>query len=159
MCFYEDSQSAYIFSPITAPDAAPVNVLAEAYDTRRIRLLWGPPPVHLRHGVIRKYSVLYYPIEQPERLFIFDVFSGIEVLLLMPLGPGVSYSISVAAVTVEKGPFSEAVIQRTYSLPPEFAPHPPTTISGFDATEHTIPLQLPPTNDITQFRYTLTRII
>ena len=80
------------------------------------------------------------------------MFSGTEVLLVMPLGPGVSYTVSVAAVTVDKGPFSEPVIQQTYPVPPMFAPEPPSTISGFDPTEHTIPVQLPRVNNLTQFR-------
>ena len=145
--------NASITSPLTAPEAAPENVLAEAYDTERIRLSWGPPSAHLRNGIIRKYLILYHPTTDPDNSHISNVFSGTEVLLLMPLGPGVSYTISVTAVTVEQGPFSEAVIQQTYPIPPMFATEPPSTIPGFDATEHTIPVQLPHVNNLTQFRY------
>ena len=129
-----------------------MGVGAEAHDTRRIRVFWQPLPQDLQNGLIRKYSVLYHPTFDPRDLYATEVTSGTEVLLVMPRGEGVSYSIRVAAVTVEVGPFSEAVVQQTYPRPPAFSSGPPTIVPGFNATENTIPIQLPAVN-ITQFRF------
>ena len=138
---------------LTAPEGAPGNVIAEAYDTERIWLSWSPPNTSLHNGIIRKYSIVYHPVAQPNNTSIFntDVASSAGVLLRMPLGPGTSYNFSVAANTIKIGPLSAGVIQQTYPEPPVFYSGPPTTISGVDATESTIPVQLPPVN-YTQFR-------
>lgn len=128
-------------------------MIAEAHDTERIRLSWSPLPTYLRNGIIQQYLILYHPVSQPTNSYVFNVSTGTEVLLLMPLGAGVSYNISVSAVTIAgRGPFSKGVVQQTYSLPPVFNSDPPKTISGFDASKSTIPLELP-SADFNQMRY------
>lgn len=97
------------------------------------------------------YYILYYPISQPNNLYVSNVLPNDEVILTMPVGEGVSYNISVAAETVEIGPFSKGIVQQTYPRPPAFISGPPIIVPGFDATENTIPVQLPDIN-ITQFR-------
>lgn len=137
----------------TAPGSAPENVTAEAYDTYRIRVSWSPLPLLLRNGIILQYSVLYRPMSPPDRSYIFNVSNKTEALLLMPLDPGVSYNIRVSAETIAgRGPFSKGVIQQTYNLPPVFNSDPPKTLSGFDASANTIPLELPSV-DFNQIRY------
>lgn len=146
------------FSSDVVPGSAPENVTAEAYDTDRIRVSWSPLPPHLRNGIILQYSVLYHPISLPDRSYVFNVSNKTEALLLMPLDPGVNYSISVSAETsVGRGPFSEEVIQQTYNLPPAFNSDPPKTISGFDASTNTIPLELPSV-DFNRIRYRVIKL-
>lgn len=128
-------------------------MIAEAYDTERIRVSWSPLPLRRRNGIILQYSVLYRPISPPDSSHVFNVSNGTEVLLLLPLGAGISYSFRVSAETIAgRGPFSERVIQQTYHLPPAFNSDPPKTVSGLDATTNTIPLELPSV-DFNQIRY------
>ena len=131
-----------------------MNIVVEAVDTQSVKISWSPPPTHLQNGIIRNHLILYHPVASPDHFFVSEVASGVsEALLSMPPGPGVSYNFTVAAVTVARGPFSEGVIQQTYSLAPAFPRDPPRTVSGFNATRTTIPIQLPSVN-ITRFRYT-----
>ena len=76
---------------------------------------------------------------------------GTEADLDLPMGPGVSYRIRLAAFTLARGPFSEGVIQMTYPLPPSFSSGPPIIVPGVGETKNTIALQLPFVNT-TQFR-------
>ena len=137
----------------TAPTAPPQAVRAEAYDTNTLRISWQPPLRDFQNGVIQKYHILYHPISEPGSLYHSSSESpNDDEVLLESLGEGVRYNISVAAETVEIGPYSKGIIQQTYPRPPAFISGPPIIVPGFDATENTIPVQLPAIN-ITQFRY------
>lgn len=125
--------------------------MAEAKDTDKIRVSWSPPTADLRNGVIRSYSIFYHPITDPSLSSILNNLLETEADLDLPLGPGISYSISVAASTVARGPFSEGVIQMTYPLPPSFPSSPPIIVPGIKTTRKTLPVQLPLVN-ATQFR-------
>ena len=126
--------------------------MAEAKDTDKIRLSWSPPAPGLTNGVIRSYSIIYHPTADPTQLSILNNLPGTEADLDLPMGPGVSYRIRVAAFTIARGPFSEGVIQMTYPLPPSFSSGPPIIVPGVEETKNTIALQLPFVNT-TQFRY------
>ena len=125
--------------------------MAESLDTNRIRLTWSPPPTHLQNGVVRAYSILYHPTSDSSLPSILNDVSETQTVLDLPLGGGISYTLRIAAVTVARGPFSDGVVQKTYSLPPSFSSGPPVIAAGSDTTQHTLPIQLPPVN-ITQFR-------
>ena len=135
----------------TAPEAAPDNIIAEALDTDKIKLSWSPPPPHLQNGVIHSYSVLYTPTTNSTLTFSITNVSDTEVVISHSLEAGVSYNISVAAVTVARGPYSEGVVQTTYPLPPSIS-GPPIVVPGVELTPHTLAVQLPLVN-ISQFRY------
>ena len=126
--------------------------MAEAKGTDKIRVSWSPPAPGLTNGVIRSYSIIYHPTADPTLSSILNNLPGTEADLDLPMGPGVSYSIRVAAFTVARGPFSEGVIQMTYPLPPSFSSGPPIIVPGVEETKNTITLQLPFVNT-TQFRY------
>lgn len=115
--------------------------MAEALDTHSIRLTWEPPPTDKQNGVIVEYIIHYYVVSDPQSSATCNTTS-LE-LTLEELEAGTEYSISIAAVTVSLGPFSNELTQQTIMQPPLFPPEPPTISSRIDITENTIPIVLP----------------
>ena len=140
------------FPHYPAPEAAPRNVVAEALDTHRIRLSWEPPPTDRQNGNIVDYIIHYYMASDPQSNVTCNTSNSSRKFILEGLEAGTEYSISIAAVTVSSGPFSNAVNQQTIMQPPSFPPEPLKTFSGIDITENTIPIVLPLVDE-TQFRY------
>ena len=123
-------------SPHPAPEVAPGNIMAVAEDTSSISLSWSPPPAHLQNGVRRNYIIHYHPTFDPAVVSVLNVGADASSTRLTDLTPGTEYNITMAAVTVAFGPFSEGVVQRTYPLDLPTLPA-PQIIPGFDTTGST----------------------
>lgn len=67
---------------------------------------WDPPSTHLHNGIIREYFVEIMKETESE---VIVHRAGTTTLVIDDLHPDTSYSIRVAAHTVEVGPFSDPV--------------------------------------------------
>jgi hypothetical protein len=101
--------------PESAPILPPANISILILSPRQIFVLWTPPEKNARNGVIRMYIVNVTSNE------IYSETSDTSNITLTVL-PFRHYHISVAAVTVETGPFSENVAVETPEDSPTAAP-------------------------------------
>lgn len=69
-------------------------------------MMWSPPPSSDHNGIIRSYSIKVTAIDDinADEEFSFTSFS--TTFNTSVLSPFTSYSVQVAAVTVEEGPFT-----------------------------------------------------
>ena len=93
-----------------APNSAPANVAAVTVSSTVIQVSWDPLAYEDRNGIIRHYTVQVN--EQQTGLTILTN-STTESHSLSHLHPAYTYIISVAAVTVERGPFSSTITATT----------------------------------------------
>ena len=93
-----------------APSGPPVNVTVHEVTSTSLHLVWSEPAPENRNGIIRLYVVIV--------MSIFDGHAhnysvhGTE-LTLVSLKPFTDYECSVAASTIELGPFSSPVLIKT----------------------------------------------
>lgn len=92
------------------PSGVPVNVSAVAVTPRTIQVAWDPLLTHERNGLVLYYVVMV-TVEQTHFTFTLNVTS--TSISIPDLHPSYSYSIEVAAVTINVGPFSEPLIVTT----------------------------------------------
>ena len=78
--------------------------------SRRIDVNWDPVPSHQQNGPITHYIIM---TSSQETSTTFRVNGTSTSATLTNLHPSYIYSIQVAAVTTQTGPFSEAVIATT----------------------------------------------
>lgn len=73
-------------------------------------ITWEEPMNELVNGIIRRYDVKVYEVETNTTTITDTVDDHIA---LTSLHPYYQYHISVAAVTIERGPFSSPVLVKT----------------------------------------------
>ena len=95
---------------IIAPTAAPLQVRVSSFDAVSISLVWEPPPFSDRNGEIVQYHIR---ITEQESHSQFPYSTQQQQYTLSNLHPYYTYLISIAAETVEIGPFSSDLQQRT----------------------------------------------
>ena len=89
---------------LVAPVSAPHITFIQALDSSTVVIRWIPPVVESRNGQIRYYQVRIVR-NATEKL----VYENTTVAVLVSLIPSYTYTFSVAAVTVNIGPFSNAI--------------------------------------------------
>ena len=91
------------FLCVPAPRAAPVGLTAENVSSRAISLNWQPPPISSHNGVIQEYRL--HVLETNTKNEIYYKSQSTKMTLDY-LHPYYNYQISVAAVTVDVGPYA-----------------------------------------------------
>ena len=90
----------------TAPSVAPSALNLQSYTSQSITLSWESPPEEDINGVLRKFIIRIYEHETGN---IFTESSDDEQTTLPDLHPYYTYSVAVAAQTVDTGPFSNNI--------------------------------------------------
>ena len=85
-----------------APSASPLSVSITVVDSKSLFMTWFPPPVLDHNGIIRSYLIKISTNSNMELSFS----TQLTVFNTSVLKPYTSYSVQVAAVTVDTGPFS-----------------------------------------------------
>ena len=99
-----------MFIPITAPSAAPQNLIGSAQSDTIIDLTWTSPPAADINGIIRYYSIL---VEESETGRSWS-FTHIEPEISVgSLHPYYNYECDVAGFTVGLGPYSNSTVIQT----------------------------------------------
>ena len=101
-----------LFLLSVAPDSPPQNFTADVLNSTAVFLQWSPPTLDQQNGVIRKYHIRQ-----------FETVTGIVTrymrggnfteLLIGSLHAYYQYQFTIAAETVEQGPFSNPVTVTT----------------------------------------------
>ena len=99
----------YAFPP--APSTPPEEVQVSALDSRTLLLTWEPPENRSRNGIIQRYHI---NITEVDTMSSFLLETTSLSIVVDNLHPYYTYDCSVAAETVELGPFS---IVTTITLP------------------------------------------
>ena len=96
-----------------APDGTPYNLTVVEVTSEQAMLSWDPPHSHLHNGIIREYLVQV--VATVEELGGSSSEEGVihrtstTSALLAGLHPDYSYSVRVAARTVQVGPYTDPV--------------------------------------------------
>ena len=90
-----------------APSGAPFNLTAMAINSTSIHLIWLPPDEEQHNGDIRHYNIRIVELHSGRE---FQLNSTNISTVYTGLHPAYTYSFSVAAVTVEIGPYSDSAI-------------------------------------------------
>jgi receptor-type tyrosine-protein phosphatase Q len=94
-----------------APNGPPLNITIDEIEATSIVLLWQPP--NDTTGIIRSYVVMYNE----------DSITTMHPnITLTSLGSFTSYNVSIAAVTIQQGPFSDHLYIKTLSDFPSSSP-------------------------------------
>lgn len=99
-----------IFSS-TVPSSSPQNYTIEAIDSRTILLAWNPPNIEDQNGIIRQYLARIVETETETEIQVAT--NQTSSLNVTGLHPHYTYQVSIAAVTIGVGPFTEAKTVRT----------------------------------------------
>ena len=95
---------------LLAPSGAPRSVAADEVTSTSIALSWDPPPIDEHNGVIAIYILRVSVQETGTRM---EVQTEATHYVFSFLHPYYTYSTSIAAVTVDSGPFSDPYTVRT----------------------------------------------
>ena len=106
----------YIFYSIfyflhTAPSAAPNDFNVETPTSTSLLLSWTPPPEDSQNGIIRSYVVNITRVDAVNDVMVHSTTAS--SLIVGGLEPFTSYQCSVAAVTINQGPFTISVVVQT----------------------------------------------
>ena len=93
-----------------APSSAPTGVVAVTVSSTVIEITWNSLPFENRNGIVRYYTIR---VNELQTGLIIQTNSTTESLSLGNLHPAYTYTVSVAAVTIERGPFSSTVTTDT----------------------------------------------
>ncbi len=108
----------------TVPRAPPTNVQGYSNSSTVIVVGWEPPIPELLRGILRGYMVLYRPANSSAGGRVDRVEPTQTLHQLIGLQPFTNYSIQVAAVTIDEGPFSSPVYVTTQPTPVENSKEP-----------------------------------
>ena len=89
----------------TAPSGPPQRISAVALDPREIQISWSQPLPEELNGIIQNYIVNIAVAETEQH---FQLTTNDTTITAGNLHPYYNYHISVAAVTVAIGPYTEA---------------------------------------------------
>ena len=111
------NSASYLFSPLSSvPGVPPQNVEVLTKSSTSIFVRWNPPQVEFLFGIPRGYRIRYTPLHvngsnQMSRLK--NVSYTNTSVLLVGLEEFTNYSIEAAAVTIDAGVYSDAIVNRT----------------------------------------------
>ena len=92
---------------IAEPSSPPLNIEANATDSRSISLHWNPPLPFDRNGQIVGYLINVMAVETGETFETNATFTTLDLVLLTPF---TTYKLGIAASTeVGHGPFSDVI--------------------------------------------------
>ena len=92
------------FNLTLAPLSPPQSVLVSVTNSTTVSITWSPPPLADQNGIIREYSVLVFSANNEQSFSFQSQQNSLNVSLLSPY---TLYYVTVAAVTVETGPYSQ----------------------------------------------------
>ena len=95
-----------------APTAPPLSVEASVFNSSAVSLRWRPPSLNSQNGIIVKYTIRLLE-RATENTHIINTDGPHTEMFITSLHPHYIYEFSVAAQTVDIGPFSSASIVQT----------------------------------------------
>ena len=119
LCLYLYSSScasshyAYLYTPLLhfspqAPTHVPRSISYEILGATSFLLRWLPPPEEHHHGIIREYRANAVE-ETSGRVFTLTTPGNTTEVVFENLHPFYLYNCTVAAITVDLGPFSATI--------------------------------------------------
>ena len=99
-----------MFFFLSAPSSSPVMLTFNNITESRFSLVWQDPPPEDQNGIIRIYFI---NITEEQTGRHFQLTSSIPHILVEFLHPSYTYECTVAASTVDIGPYSPPVILTT----------------------------------------------
>ena len=91
---------------LLVPSNVPQNVVAVPLNATHAMIVWEPPPPDHQNGLIGLYRIAITVVDTDEQLQ--DVSAG-TTTVLGPLHPFYTYKFSIAAETVQVGPFTSPI--------------------------------------------------
>ena len=89
-----------------APTGTPQNITAVSISTSLTILQWQPPHLKYRNGEIWQYVV---SVTEMDTRTDFELFNSATEIQIEGLHPFYTYLFKVAAVTIDRGPFSSTI--------------------------------------------------
>ena len=96
-----------------APSSAPLNISVDVVSSVVISVTWNPPLAQDQNGIIFSYTIWLQEIVTGQTT-LFEREGHHSQLVIDNLHPYYEYDVSVAAETVELGPFSTAQRVQTF---------------------------------------------
>lgn len=93
-----------------APSAPPLNLTAMVINSSSVQLSWLPPMENQRNGDIRHYNIRVIELHTGRK---FPLSSTNTTFIYAQLHPAYAYQFSVAAVTVDVGPYTDSILTTT----------------------------------------------
>ena len=94
-----------LVSTFTAPSAPPHSIMTNPTSPQILTVSWQPPPTVSRNGIIRRYIIRLLEEETMSNTRI-NTQTNTTTFTIDGLHPHYHYNVSVAARTVDIGPFS-----------------------------------------------------
>lgn len=95
-----------------APTAPPLSVEASVFNSSAVSLSWRPPSLNSQNGIIVKYIIRLLE-RATENIHNITTNGPHTEIFITSLHPHYLYEFSVAAQTVDIGPYSSASIVKT----------------------------------------------
>ena len=99
--------STLYIAPSGAPSGAPSNLTAMVINSTSVHLRWLQPDENQHNGEIRNYSIRIVELHSGRE---FQLDSTDATSIYTGLHPDYTYSFTVAAVTVNLGPYSDPAV-------------------------------------------------
>ena len=96
----------------TVPVAAPVGLVVQNVSANNLSVSWERPNEIDINGVLDRYDIDYYIDGEPETLLTEMVAGDVLNVTLSSLNNYTIYNVSVAAVTIGRGPIA-SMLERT----------------------------------------------
>ena len=93
-----------------APSTSPLTISGHVVDSNSIFLSWSPPLPQNQNGIIREYIIKITEILSNNT---FTKYSTNNSITINSLHPNYYYNLSVSAVTISSGPFSQPITFKT----------------------------------------------
>ena len=97
-----------MFHPV--PSTSPLKISGHVIDSNTIFLSWSPPLPQNQNGIIRQYIIKITEILSNSTSTNYSTNNSITI---NSLHPNYYYNISVSAVTISSGPFSQPITIKT----------------------------------------------
>ena len=94
---------------ISAPTTAPGNLKVVNISANKLNVSWERPNERDINGVLRYYILKYYMVNQNGNTISTNISGNTHSKILRGLNNFTSYNVSVAAFTIDAGPFSSEV--------------------------------------------------
>ena len=93
------------------PSTSPLMISGHVIDSNSIFLSWSPPLPQNQNGIIREYIIKITEILSNSTSTNYSTSTSITI---HALHPNYYYNISVSAVTISSGPFSQPITFKTH---------------------------------------------